>query len=183
MLLINPVQVKADDNIPEACKATANFLIVAGGYKLGSYLVSKAAAKGFGATGAYALNQVENALTDFLATPCEWGMEKYIEYWRSKDNLSYDDYLEIYCNGDAFLCNDPNLNISCSLNPYQAQCELQPWECQFFGQCLPYITQIGVRPVSVLDLYNSLGLIEMSYHLGYWDNHVIEQVSVSFSEP
>ncbi|MEE2003201.1 hypothetical protein QWY20_17235 [Alkalimonas sp. MEB108] len=151
------------------CKYTATFLLGAGLYRVGQYAVQTA----FSAGAVAVITEYPQAV---LSETCTATMGQYIDYWKGQENLSYSDYLDGYCNGDAFTCNDPNLSPQCPWDPTGSCIEPHPNECQFFSRCLPYINQIGVQPVSVLDLMNGLGVIESSYHQGFWERDTLEPI-------
>lgn len=157
------------------CKATAAFLTAAGGFKVGQYLAQTAAAVGLGAATSVVSNE-------YLTEKCTAGVGDYIKYWQQQGNISQEQYLDSYCGGDAFTCPDPLLDIECSWDPVSCL-DREPYDCVLFGHCLPYLAEIGLNPVSVMDLVTNMGMIEMSYHRGYWDNNTLNDIGISFSTP
>ncbi|WP_333608434.1 hypothetical protein, partial [Arsukibacterium sp.] len=183
LLLANSLNLFASDwdaaNDPftsNGCKATANFLIAAGAFKVGSYYVTNATAAGLAGVALI-------APTDALTETCTASLTDYIRYWQGRGNISQEQYLDTYCGGDAFRCSDPLLDIRCSLDPYANGCNPLPYECHSFGNCLPYITQLGTQPLSVMDLVSALSMIEMSFHQGYWNTYQLNQLGISFELP
>ena len=71
----------------------------------------------------------ENFGVTSLGEHCDMTGNQIAEYIGSLEYQSWEDYLEVMCNGEQYQCNDPLLNVSPLYCGYMYNCPSQPQHC------------------------------------------------------
>lgn len=148
----------------QACEAVGSFIGAIAGYGVGQLSGNQAIAVGLSAAGA-------TVGDDIIGQPCTAAMDDYVDFW-NEQNLTYGEYLDNFCNGNAANCPDPLLNPGCTFLtvcdgfPFPPD---DPWGCGTLGHCMPWLLQIGMQDVSIQDAINALFYFDHALAAGSWN--------------